>query len=145
MISKIASHTLDYIRNCEYGFKEPLSYVALVPVISALVKWVKFAAYEKELNQLGTPKINESQELDKVSRKFEKVCKAHVQGALIQVIALTVFFPGSSSLLSLIAIIGSIHTTIKAVHLGNKTGFSEYNNHGQVIAHEKRMARLLGW
>lgn len=124
---------LDYVKNAQYSFKEPLAYTALVPVVSTIVKLIKFADCKEKL---PTDKFPYS-----TSRNFEKICKAHCQGSLVQAFALNFFFPGVGSLLVAVAVIDGLHTLYTAAKLHDQTCFP-YGGH---IDYTKRMAGFLGW
>lgn len=135
MISSLESAT-KYVKNAPYGFLKPLSYVALIPLVSVIVKEIRLNALESELHDTNDLKIPPS-------RSFETTCKAHFQGAIVQAIALSVLFPGVGSCLAMIAAVDAIRTVYRAYSVSNITKFyrvpSNYQQ-GYVI----RMPHLIG-
>jgi hypothetical protein len=139
MINSLTKNSLNYIQKCNYGFKEPLAYVALIPVISIVVKLIKFSNYEQQFKDGGVLNISA------LLRKFEKMCKAHFQCAIIQSFALHILVPGVGSLLALVPLVDATHTFYKAIQLGNATKFDEYYPNGSIHRRTYRTTNVVGW
>lgn len=137
MISNLAARLGKYVENTPYGIFEPLSYVALIPVVSVIVRELRLDACEAKLWHRACDQMS-------LSRDFEKTCKAHFQGAIVQVVALTVLFPGVGYYLALIAAADALRTSYRAYKVSEKTLF--FRIPGAMDAgFKKRMPHLIGW
>ena len=136
MISNLAARLGKYVENTPYGFLQPLSYVALIPVVSIIVKELRLDAFEAKLYARNADVFT-------VSRHIESTCKAHFQGAIVQAIALSVLFPGVGSYLAIIAAADAVRTAYRAYSVSGKTQFFRVPSnfdHGYVT----RMPHLIG-
>lgn len=124
-----------YLENIDYASTKPQTYLVLVPGLSLIIQKIQLA------NTLPLPVIGnemlmqpQATQLDASSRKFANICKWHLRGSMIQivasVIAVKAFAAPLFSLLAILATYELVDTLIKS--LRNSITLYEFYPNGNV-------------